>query len=177
MYSSMSGSSSAMDKAAQTPGLGEPEEALGFEHALGNSADAPRLLVFTAAGRTCACELSGVREIIPNRRATALPGAPPFVTGLINLRGSIVTVLDLSVRLHGPAVPAGSGSIVLVDCMSKVVGLIVDELRDVQRVLRSDIGPADESRGDEGLAGGVVRIGDEVVVLLDVAQIVAHALL
>jgi chemotaxis signal transduction protein len=61
--------------------------------------------------------------------------------------------------------------------MSKVVGLIVDELRDVQRVLRSDIGPADESRGDEGLAGGVLRIGDEVVVLLDVAQIVAHALL
>ncbi len=129
------------------------------------------------AGRTCACELSGVREIIPNRRATPLPGAPPFVTGLINLRGSIVTVIDLSVRLDGPSVPAGSGSIILVDCMSKVVGLIVDELRDVQRVLRSDIGPADESRGDEGLRGGVLRIGDEVVVLLDVAQIVAHALL
>jgi purine-binding chemotaxis protein CheW len=177
MYSSMSVSTRETRDAPQTLGLSEPEEALGFEHALGNSAEAPRLLVFTAAARTCACELSGVREIIPNRRATPLPGAPSFVTGLINLRGSIVTVLDLSVRLHGPPVPAGSGSIVLVDCMSKVVGLIVDELRDVQRVMRSDIGPADESGGEDGLACGVLRIGDEVVVLLDVAQIVAHALL
>lgn len=177
MYSSMSGSTSAMRDAAQTPGPGQPEEGLGFEHALGNSADAPRLLVFTAAGRTCACELSGVREIIPNRRATLLPGAPSFVTGLINLRGSIVTVLDLSVRLGGPAVPADRGSIILVDAMSKVVGLIVDELRDVQRVMRSDIGPAEKSGGEDGLASGVLRVGDEVVVLLDVARIVAHALL
>ncbi|MFI5248955.1 MAG: chemotaxis protein CheW [Gemmatimonadales bacterium] len=166
-----------MHDAAQIPGPGQPEEALGFEHAIGNSADAPRLLVFTAAGRTCACELSGVREIIPNRRATTLPGAPSFVTGLINLRGSIVTVLDLSARLGGPAVPAERGSIILVDAVSKVVGIVVDELRDVQRVLRSDIGPADKSNGEEGLASGVLRVGDEVVVLLDVARIVAHALL
>lgn len=173
----MSGSTSAMHDAGRTPGVGQPEEALGFEHAIGNSADAPRLLVFTAAGRTCACELSGVREIIPNRRATTLPGAPSFVTGLINLRGSIVTVLDLSARLGGQAVPAERGSIILVDAMSKVVGIIVDELRDVQRVLRSDIGPADKSGGEDGLARGVLRVGDEVVVLLDVARIVAHALL
>jgi purine-binding chemotaxis protein CheW len=166
-----------MREAEQTPGRDQPEEGLGFEHAIGNSAEAPRLLVFTAAGRTCACELSGVREIIPNRRATPLPGTPSFVTGLINLRGSIITVLDLSVRLGGPAVPGERGSIVLVDAMSKVVGLVVDELRDVQRVLRSDIGPADKSGGEDGLAGGVVRVGDEVVVLLDVARIVAHALL
>jgi purine-binding chemotaxis protein CheW len=177
MYSSMSGSTSAMRDAAQAPGLGQPEEALGFEHAIGNSADAPRLLVFTAAGRTCACELSGVREIIPNRRATPLPGTPSFVNGLINLRGAIITVLDLSVRLGGPAVSGERGSIILVDAMSKVVGLIVDELRDVQRVLRSEIGPADKSGGEDGLASGVLRIGDEVVVLLDVSRIVAHALL
>jgi purine-binding chemotaxis protein CheW len=177
MYSSMSGSTSVMRDAAQTPGLGQPEEALGFEHAIGNSAEAPRLLVFIAAGRTCACELSGVREIIPNRRATPLPGAPSFVNGLINLRGSIVTVLDLSVRLGGASVPADRGSIILVDAMSKVVGLIVDELRDVQRVLRSEIGPADKSGGADGIASGVLRVGDEVVVLLDVARIVAHALL
>jgi purine-binding chemotaxis protein CheW len=157
--------------------LAESEEALGFEHALGSSVDAPRLLVFTAAGRTCACELSAIREIIPNRRATPLPGAPAFVTGLINLRGSIITVLDLGVRLGGTAIPPSRGSIILAESGSKVVGLGVDELRDVQRVPRSAIGPADDAGGADGLACGVLRIGDEVVVLLDVAQIVAHALL
>lgn len=173
----MSGSTSAMHDAAHPTELAESEEALGFEHALGSSVDAPRLLVFTAAGRTCACELSAIREIIPNRRATPLPGAPAFVTGLINLRGSIVTVLDLGVRLGGAPVPATRGSIILAECGSKVVGLRVDELRDVQRVLRSAIGPAEDVGGADGLACGVLRIGDDVVVLLDVAQIVAHALL
>ena len=83
----------------------EPTGADGGEafHALGSSPDAPRLLVFTVAGKVCAVELSSVREIIPCRKATRLPGAPPFVIGLINLRGSIITVLDLGVRLDGEA--------------------------------------------------------------------------
>ena len=71
----------------------------GLVQGFGRSPDAPRLLFFTAAGQTCACELEGVREIIPYCRATRLPGAPSYVTGLINLRGSIITVLDLGLRL------------------------------------------------------------------------------
>jgi purine-binding chemotaxis protein CheW len=177
MYSSTSDSSSVIHDTAHSTELAESDDALGFEHALGNSVDAPRLLVFTAAGRTCACELSTIREIIPNRRATPLPGAPSFVTGLINLRGSIITVLDLGVRLGGAPVPADRGSIILAECGPKVVGLRVEELRDVQRVLRSAIGPAEDVGGADDLACGVLRIADEVVVLLDVAQIVAHALL
>jgi purine-binding chemotaxis protein CheW len=177
MYSATSDFTSVTHDAAQPADLAEPDDAAGFAHALGNSEDAPRLLVFTAAGRTCACELSTVREIIPNRRATSLPGAPSFVTGLINLRGSLITVLDLGVRLGGAPVPPERGSIILAECGSKVVGLRVDELRDVHRVLRSSIGPAEEIGGADGLACGVLRIADDVVVLLDVAQIVAHALL
>jgi purine-binding chemotaxis protein CheW len=145
-------------------------------HALGNSPDAPRLLVFTAAGRTCACELNAVREIIPHRRATRLPGAPPFVTGLINLRGSIVTVLDLGIRLGGAAVDMERGSVVLVESGSRVVGLAVDELRDVQRVARSAIESADTDAADGGFVRGVLRAGGEVTALLDVGRIVADAL-
>lgn len=145
-------------------------------HALGNSADAPRLLVFTAAGRTCACELTSVREIIPHRRATRLPGAPSFAVGLINLRGSIVTVLDLGVWLGGHNVDVEKGSIVLVDHGSRVVGLAVDELRDVQRVWRSAIEPADADGGQEGFVRGMLRAAGEVAALLDVSRIVADAL-
>ena len=77
---------------ARIPGLSQSEEGLGFEHAIGNSAEAPRLLVFTAAGRTCACELSGVREIIPNRRATPLPGTPSFVVSGLSASGGMVEI-------------------------------------------------------------------------------------
>lgn len=145
-------------------------------HSLESSSDAPRLLVFTAAGRTCACELSAVREIVPHRRATRLPGAPAFVTGLINLRGSVVTVLDLGTRLGGVPVDANRGSIVLVESGPKVVGLAVDELRDVQRVPRSAIEPADVDVIGDAFVSGVLRTGGEVAAILDVSRLVADAL-
>ena len=61
---------------------------------------AARTLLFRVAGKTYGCDIDAVREIIPYRRATRLPGAPSFVQGLINLRGTIVTVLDLGTRLE-----------------------------------------------------------------------------
>lgn len=163
------------DGLANAPDLADGESAL--EHAIGSSPEAPRLLVFSAAGRTCVCELSSVREIIPYRRATRLPGSPPFVNGLINLRGSIITVLDLGLLLGGAAVDADRGSIVLVASGNKVVGLGVDELRDVQRVSRTAIEPAGEAGDGGGLVSGVMRTGDDVAVLLDVGRILGQALL
>jgi purine-binding chemotaxis protein CheW len=146
-------------------------------HGFGNSPDAPRLLLFTAAGQTCACELDGVREIIPCCRATRLPGAPSYVTGLINLRGSIITVLDLGLRLGGSRVDPERGSIILAQHGSGMVGLAVDDLRDVQRVHREAIEAPDSGSTRDGLVCGVLRAGPDVAILLDLGRIVALTLL
>src|SRR5271170_8070161 len=127
-----------------------------IDEVLASAADAPRLLLFSVGGRACACELDAVREIVPFRKATRLPGTPPFVTGLINLRGTILTVIDLGLRLGGAPVDREKGSIVLAQSGSKIIGLGVDELRDVHRVARSEIEPADGAVGD-GLVSGVLR--------------------
>jgi purine-binding chemotaxis protein CheW len=132
--------------------------------------DAPRLLIFGVSGRLCACELDSIREIVPYRQATRLPGAPPFVTGLINLRGSILTVMDLGLRLGGSPVDPIKGSIVLAEHSTKVIGLGVDELRDVQRVPRAQIEPADGEIGS-GVVSGVLRVGEDVAMMLDVRAI------
>jgi purine-binding chemotaxis protein CheW len=132
--------------------------------------NAPRLLIFGVSGRLCACELDSIREIVPYRQATRLPGAPPFVTGLINLRGSILTVMDLGLRLGGSPVDPIKGSIVLAEHGSRVIGLGVDELRDVQRVPREQVEPADGEIGS-GLVSGVLRVGEDVAMLLDVRAI------
>ncbi len=136
-----------------------------------STADAPRLLLFGVGGRLCACELDAIREIVPFRQATRLPGAPPFVTGLINLRGTILTVMDLGLRLGGAPIDAMKGSIVLAEAGTKCIGLGVDELRDVQRVPRTQIEPADGEIGS-GLVSGVLRVGDDVAMLLDVRAII-----
>jgi purine-binding chemotaxis protein CheW len=146
-------------------------------HGFGSSPDAPRLLFFKAAGQSCACELSAVREIIPYCRATRLPGAPSFVTGLINLRGSIVTVLDLGLRLGGAAVDVERGSIILAVRGNGLVGFAVDELRDVQRVNRDAIEMPDPNATRDGLVCGVLRAESDVAVLVDLGQIVALTML
>ena len=136
-----------------------------------STADAPRLLIFGVSGRLCACELDAIREIVPYRQATRLPGAPPFVTGLINLRGSILTVMDMGLRLGGSPIDPIKGSIVLAEAGTKVIGLGVDELRDVQRVPKTQIEPAEGEIGS-GLVSGVLQVGEDVAMLLDVRAII-----
>jgi purine-binding chemotaxis protein CheW len=139
---------------------------------------AQRHLVFGVGGRLYACEVALVREIVPFRRCTRLPGAPPYVCGLINLRGTVVTVLDLGLRLAGKPVNRDEGAVILVERAGRLVGLGVDELRDLQVVSPAAVEAADARGAADGTGAvrGVVRVGGEVVVLLDVGSIITHAL-
>src|SRR5688572_32361602 len=60
-----------------------------------------RLVLFRLGDRLYGIDLGAVREILPVRRATRVPGAPAYIAGLINVRGTIVTVLDLASRAGG----------------------------------------------------------------------------
>ncbi len=135
---------------------------------------AERTLLFRAGARTFGCSIDAVREIVPQRRATRLPGAPPAVQGLINLRGTIVTVIDLALWLGGDRPHAADGSIVLVDHGPRVAGLAVDEVLDVQMVAPDDVAGTIGDR--DGAVRGMGRLGDTVVILLDVTGLVRQAL-
>jgi purine-binding chemotaxis protein CheW len=139
---------------------------------------AARTLLFRVAGGAYGCDIDAVREIIPYRRATRLPGAPPYVQGLINLRGTIVTVLDLGARLDTsrPAMRDSGGSIILAEHGTRVVGVAVDEVLDVQAIAEE---PVDAGTGDArgGLVRGLGHLGDDVVVLIDIHTLVTQVLL
>ena len=134
-----------------------------------------RLLLFAVAGTVYGCDIGTVREIVPVRRATRLPGAPGYVSGLINLRGAIVTVIDLAARLAGSAVATG-GSIVLAEYGSKQVGIAVDEVRDVQILPmdRFEVATGDVARG--GIVSGLGHLDDGVVIVLDVPAVVRQVM-
>lgn len=125
-------------------------------------------------------ELGTVREIIPARRPTRLPGAGPYVSGLVNVRGTIVTVLDLAARLAGAGERAdasrGVGSIVLMEHGAKVVGVAVDEVLDVRRVAELELETEAESLVPGGAVRAVGRLDGEVVALLDIHDIIAQVL-
>ncbi|HYL55193.1 MAG TPA: chemotaxis protein CheW [Gemmatimonadales bacterium] len=104
-----------------------------------------RLLLFRVGQLVCAAEADRVREILPRLTPTRIPGAPPVVAGLMNVRGTLVTVVEGWRALRQapppdePAAEAGgaaSGTIVLleVDGGKKVLGFTVDEVVDLLSV-------------------------------------------
>lgn len=162
----------------------------------GRALDAPatedggrQLLLFRAGGRLYGCDIATVREIIPFRRCTRLPGAPAYVCGLTNLRGTVVTVVDLASRLGGAAEAGGAtrpaslrtdGSIIVAEHGVKFAGLAVDSVRDVQVLADERLADDASAPSAEGGEGAVVRglgqLGDEVVIVLDVQTILRQVL-
>jgi purine-binding chemotaxis protein CheW len=135
---------------------------------------AERTLLFRAGGRMLGCSIDAVREIVPQRRATRIPGAPPSVQGLINLRGTIVTVVDLALWLGGERPAAADGSIVLVDHGARIAGVAVDEVLDVQMVAPEDVAGTVPDR--DRAVRGMGRLGDTVVILIDITGLIRQAL-
>ncbi len=105
--------------------------------------NAHKLLLFRTGGRVFAVDAGAVREILPATPPTRIPGSPAAVRGLVNVRGTLVTVVDVGVALGVEAVrgePAdgeeGSAgkTLVLVERSSRAIGLIVDDVLDLVTV-------------------------------------------
>jgi purine-binding chemotaxis protein CheW len=103
------------------------------------------------------------------------------VRGLINLRGSLVTVVDLAVRF-GSSEAAAAKSIIVVEAAGKSFGIAVDEVRDVQAVADEALEQVDAQRAVGGIVCGLAHVGSpgapgaETALVMDVEEIVRQAL-
>jgi len=96
-----------------------------------------RLLIFRVGQLLCATEAERVREILPRLGATRIPGAPSVVAGLVNVRGTLVTVVEgwRALRQPEPAAGGVDGTTVLLEVdAGKVLGFTVDEVVDLLAV-------------------------------------------
>ena len=134
---------------------------------------AQRTLLFRVGSAVYGCDIAAVREIIPQQPATRLPGTRPYVNGLINLRGSMLAVMDLGARLEGDRSLTAEGSVVVVEFGDRRLGLVVGEVMDVAVV---DVGPPPEDRPDDVVLG-LGHLGATVVIVLDVGALVNQVLL
>lgn len=132
-----------------------------------------RLLVFELGGHAYACDMESFREIVPPQTLTRLPGAPNSVCGLINLRGTIVTVIDGGVVLGRAGYRRAEGLILLVDYLDRFAGIGVDDVRDIQDVPIDQFATVvDAEIPVAGAVTGAVEIEGERVLVLDIRTVV-----
>jgi purine-binding chemotaxis protein CheW len=139
---------------------------------------ARRTLLFRVGSAVYGCDIDDIREIVPFRQGTRLPGAPHYVQGLINLRGTIVTVLDLGARLDAARERVADGSIMLVAMPgnTRLVGLSVEEVMDVRVVGASSGDVIADSAGNDAVRG-LAYVDGGTVILLDIHSLVRQVLL
>jgi purine-binding chemotaxis protein CheW len=149
-----------------------------FEPDVAPASGSRRTLLFRVGRTVYGCDIDDIREIVPFRRATRLPGAPNYVQGLINLRGTIVTVLDLGARLDASPTPVVDGSIMLVAMPGnhRLVGVAVQEVMDVRVVGDSTDDVIADSAGNDAVRG-LAHVDGGTVILLDIHSLVRQVLL
>lgn len=127
-------------------------------------------LVVEGSGTLFALEQSLVREIVPARHITRLPGAPPAVRGLLNVRGTLVTVVDLATRFAQGRSVAEDASVVIAVTPSRTLGLLVDDVHDVQDYAREDLVVPPTDPPDPAVAG-LGHFGERVVLAVELQEL------
>lgn len=135
-----------------------------------------QLVGFKIGQETFGVDILIVQEIIRSAPITYVPNSPEFVEGVINLRGSIIPVIDLRKRLNFDTAHYTQEKdwILILDIQSKVTGFIVDSVTDVIKIQENNIDPPP----DILVAGlqsqyirGVCEIDHSLVILLDFSRI------
>jgi purine-binding chemotaxis protein CheW len=129
------------------------------------------LLMFRLAGSPYAIPVERVREIVRPRTVTPVPRVPRAVLGVIALRGEIVQVIDLRMRLglDTPEPSRSSRVIVLHGDDDRVTGVLVDQVSEVLRVSEESIRPT--SAGESGSVSELCVGGEEFVSIVDLDRV------
>lgn len=134
------------------------------------------MLLARAGGRWFGCPLGDVREVLPLGALARLPGAPPHVLGLLNVRGRLVTVLDLGRRLDAAATGGAGGYVLIVADGDRQAGCRVDAVaRAVPMAeLQRPAGVGNAAAG--GIVMGIGEVDGEPVAVLDLPAFVRETL-
>ncbi|HWJ34895.1 MAG TPA: chemotaxis protein CheW [Steroidobacteraceae bacterium] len=166
-----------------TPNLkaGVPEAVKsGAEH----GAAAHQYLSFFLGGEEYATDILSVQEIKGWDTVTRVPYSPDYILGVINLRGSIVPVVDLRVRFSLASAAFDAATVIIVVHVAgtrgdRIVGIVVDAVSDVYSIASENIQPPPEVMGsvDHLYVVGLANLDDKLVIILDIERLVISSVL
>ncbi|HEX4024597.1 MAG TPA: chemotaxis protein CheW [Steroidobacteraceae bacterium] len=145
--------------------------------------NADQYLTFQLAGQTYGVEILRVQEIKGWERPTRLPHSPPYVQGVINLRGAVVPIVDLRCRFGLGETEYGRTTVVIVVKVQAprgelTAGVVVDGVCEVCNVSAQDLRPPPEVGAaiDAHFVHGLAMVDEQMLILLDVTRLIISTL-
>jgi len=148
--------------------------------------DSRQLVTFQLGAEEFGLDIGSIAEVVRPLRITPLPRMPEFIEGVVNLRGTIIPVVDLRKRFGLEIAPGTAKKVRMLITRGAVrgpgsaggdlLGLVVDGVREVLHIPRQQIDPAPAAaRGLQAdFIGGVGKVGDRLVILVDITKILSR---
>lgn len=137
---------------------------------------AKEYLTFRLGGEEYGIDILKVQEIRGYEPPTRIANVPEFIKGVVNLRGTIVPIVDMRIKFACPQVIYDIFTVVIVlNLHSRIVGIVVDSVSDVMEIPGDNLRPAPdiESIIDKESVWGLGSIGDRMLVLLDIDKLMS----
>ena len=142
----------------------------------GYAADIQQYLSFTLGEEHYGIEILRVQEIKGHSGITTIPNTPPHLKGVMNLRGTVIPVVDLRAKFSLEDREYTKFTVIIVVTIGvKIVGLVVDAVSDVLDIAPAQIRPTPDlgARTDTRFISGMASVGEKLVVLLDIERLLA----
>ncbi|UTW48936.1 chemotaxis protein CheW [Bacterioplanoides sp. SCSIO 12839] len=154
-------------------------EAMNEQVATENDAE-QQYLTFIMAGEEYGVDILAVQEIRGWEESTLIPNAPDYIKGVINLRGTIVPIMDLRLRFGLEKVEYSPVTVVIIlkfdtDKGERVMGIVVDAVSDVYSISEDETRKTPELSEDQNsvFIRGLVNVNDKMIILLDVESLLS----
>ncbi len=133
-----------------------------------------QLVACTVENEEYAIDIRSVQEIIRLLDITRVPHSSPYISGVINLRGMVIPVMDVRKRFGLPEkTPDETARIVIINCNGALVGMLVDSVSEVIRIPRENIEqpPSCSSNVNTDFFTGIGKLGNRLLIILNLDNI------
>jgi purine-binding chemotaxis protein CheW len=143
---------------------------------IGLTTDGSQFLTFQLGDELYGVDILRVQEIKGYTTVTKIPNMPPHIKGVLNLRGTIVPIVELRTKFSMPTIDYTMFTVIVVVVVKeKIMGLVVDAVSDVLNIDKKDIQPPPQfgAKVDVSFLNGIGKSGDKLVALLDMDRLLS----
>lgn len=149
-----------------------------LQQQIGLTTDGSQFLTFNLGDELYGVDILRVQEIKGYTTVTKIPNTPSHIKGVLNLRGTIVPIIELRTKFTMPVIDYTAFTVIIVVVVrDKVMGLVVDSVSDVLNIDKKDIQvpPQFGAKVDVSFLNGIGKSGDKLVALLDMDRLMCES--